>query len=86
MKEVLQKSFLLVALVAFMSHIGALMPAISYGKVMQDSQVIVSTKLKDVSQSDIERVIKEAEIALDSIPALLGIDGYKKDIKIKKFD
>ena len=83
MNEVLQKFFLLVAVVAFLSHVSALMPAISYGKVMQDSQVIVSTKLKDVSQSDIERVIKEAEIALDSIPAILGIDGYKKDIKIK---
>lgn len=81
--EVLKRSFLLTVMVVFLFHVSIIMPLISYGKPTQNSQIIISTKLENVTQDDIERVKKEAEIALDSIPALLGIERYKRDIKIK---
>ena len=85
MNEVIRKLLLLTAAISFSLSVGALIPANTNSKDTQDSRVIVSTKLKDVSQSDIERVKKEAEIALNSIPPILGVE-YKKDIKIKIVD
>jgi len=52
---------------------------------IQDSQIIISTELKDVSESDIERVRREAEKALKSIPPILGFE-YKKKIEIRIVD
>ena len=85
MNEVLRKLLLLIGVISLFSSVGALIPANADSKDTQDSRIIVSTKLKDVSQSDIERVKKEAEIALNSIPPILGVE-YKKDIKIKIVD
>ena len=85
MNEVIRKLLLLIAVISLSPSVGALIPANADSKDTQDSRIIVSTKLKDVSQSDIERVKKEAEIALNSIPPILGVE-YKKDIKIKIVD
>jgi hypothetical protein len=54
-------------------------------KDIQNSQIIISTELKDVSGADIERVRKEAEKALNSIPPILGFE-YKKKIQIEIVD
>jgi hypothetical protein len=54
-------------------------------KDIQDSQIIISTQLEGVSESDIERVRKEAEKALNFIPPILGFE-YKKRIKIEIVD
>jgi len=51
-------------------------------KDIQNSQIIIATQLTDVSGSDIERVRKEAEKALNSIPPILGFE-YKKKIQIE---
>lgn len=57
-------------------------PALADTEGSQDSQIVISTDLKDVSESDIERVKAEAEIGLKYIPPILGVE-YKKKIKIK---
>lgn len=49
------------------------------------AQIIVSTELKNISQSDIDGVKKEAWKALRFIPPILGID-YEKAIEIKIID
>jgi len=82
MSEVLKKLFLIAAALSLFIPGCATPPALADSKSLQDSQIIVSTELKDVSESDIERVRKEAQKALDSIPPLLGIE-YKKKIKIE---
>jgi hypothetical protein len=82
MNEVLKKLLLVITAVSLFFSASKVIPAISVGKEIQDSQIVISTKLKDVSESDIERVRREAEIALESIPPILGIE-YKKKIKIK---
>jgi hypothetical protein len=82
MNEVLKRLIFLLFVVVFFSTIISLVPAISFGKEANASQIIVSTKLKDVSQTDIERVRKEAEIALSTIPPILGIE-FNKKIKIR---
>jgi hypothetical protein len=85
MNEVLKKLLLVIAVISLFSSFGVLIPAIAGSKDVQDSQIKIYTKLKDVSESDIERVFKEAEIALNSIPPILGVE-YKKTIKIKIVD
>ena len=85
MNGVLKKLLLPVALISLLFLVNAIMPAIFDNNDMLDSQITVSTKLKDVSQSDIEGVKREAWKALNSIPPILGIQ-YKKITIIKIVD
>jgi hypothetical protein len=82
MHEVLKKFFLLIVLISFSSSTGVLIPVNAESKDIQRSQIKISAKLKYVSQSDIDRVRKEAEIALNSIPPILGVE-FNKKIKIR---
>jgi hypothetical protein len=52
---------------------------------IQDSQIIIATKLTDVAKSDTKRVRKEAEKALNIIPPTLGFK-YNDKIKIEIVD
>ena len=85
MNGVLKKLLLPVALISLLFLVNAIMPAFFDKNDMLDSQITVSTKLKDISQSDIEGVKREAWKALNSIPPILGIK-YKKTTKIKIVD
>ena len=85
MNGVIKKLLLLVAGIFLLFFVNAITSVIFDRNDMQDSQITVSTKLKDVSQSDIEGVKREAWKALNSIPPILGIE-YKKTIKIKIVD
>jgi hypothetical protein len=80
--EILQKLFFTIATVSLFLP-GYLPPsALADTDSIQDSQIIISTRLKDVSESDIARVRKEAVKGLESIPPVLGFE-YKKKIKIE---
>jgi len=85
MNGVLKKLFLPVALISLLFSANAIMSAIFDNNDILDSQITVSTKLKDVSQSDLEEVKREVWKALKSIPPILGI-AYKKIIKINIVD
>lgn len=54
-------------------------------ELFQDSRIIIATKIKDVSGSDIARVRKEAEKALTVIPLTLGFE-YNNQVKIEIVD
>ena len=82
MNEVLIKAFLPAAVVSFVISVFVLITPVAFGKAVYDSRINVTTKVKGVSQADIDRVIKEAEIALNSVPALLGLE-FNKGVKIK---
>lgn len=82
MNEVLHKLILIILIFSLFSSVDAFMPIKLAGNDKEKSQIQISTKLKDISQSDIERVRKEAEIALNSIPPILGIK-FNKKIKIR---
>jgi hypothetical protein len=83
--KVFQNLFLAIAAVSLIP-VGCLTaPAPADTKDIQNSQIVISTKLKDVSAYDTERVRKEAEKALNSIPPILGFE-YKKKIQIEIVD
>jgi hypothetical protein len=85
MNGVLKKLLLPVTAVSLFISVNDITSAITDSNYMLDPQITVSTKLKDVSQSDIESVKKEIRKALTSIPPILGIE-YKKNINIKIVD
>ena len=59
--------------------------ALASAKSLQDSQIVISTDLEEVSDSDIERVRREAEKGLKAIPPVLGFE-YSQKIEIKIVD
>jgi hypothetical protein len=85
MNGVHKKILLLVAGISLLVSVNDIMSAIIDSNYLLEPQITVSTKLNDVSQSDIESVKKETRKALTSIPPILGIE-YKKDIQIKIVD
>ena len=85
MNGVIKKLLLLVAGIFLLFFVNAITSVIFDRNDMPDSQITVSTKLNDVSQSEIESVKKETRKALNFIPPILGID-YKKKINIKIVD
>ena len=85
MNGVLKKIFPLVVFISLLFFVNAITSAIFDDNDMLDSQITVSTKLKDVSQSDIEGIKKEARKALNSIPPILGIE-YRKTTILKIVD
>ncbi|MFC1826850.1 hypothetical protein ACFLZQ_02840 [Thermodesulfobacteriota bacterium] len=85
MNGVIKKLLLLVAGIFLLFFVNAITSVIFDRNDMPDSQITVSTKLNDVSQSEIESVKKETRKALNFIPPILGID-YKKKIIIKIVD
>jgi len=85
MNGVLKKLLLPVTAISLLFFFNARASAIFDNNDNQESQITVTTKLNNVSQSDIEEVKKEIWKALSSIPPILGIE-YKKTIKIKIVD
>jgi hypothetical protein len=85
MNGVLKKLLLLVAVIFPLISLNDITSAIIDSSYMLDSQITISTKLNDVSPSDIESIKKETWKALTFIPPILGIE-YKKTIKIKIVD
>ena len=77
MNGVSKKLLLLVAIISLIFLIKDITAVIFDRNEIPDSQITVTTKLNDVSQSDIESVKKEVRNALNSIPPVLGIK-YKK--------
>lgn len=82
MSEVLNKFILIILIFSLFFSVDALMPIKLSSNDTQGSQIKISIKVKEISQSDIERVRKEAEIALNSIPPILDIK-FNKKIKIR---
>jgi hypothetical protein len=85
MNGVLKKLLLLVAIIFLLISVNDITSAIIDSNYMLDPQITVSTKLNNVSPSDIESIRKETWKALTSIPPILDIE-YKKIIKIKIVD
>ena len=85
MNGVLKKLLLLVAVIFLLISVNDITSAIIDSNYMLDPQITVSTKLNNVSPSDIESIRKETWKALTSIPPILDIE-YKKIIKIKIVD
>lgn len=80
------QKLLLLALTAFiLLFTRAITPFIFDSDEALDSQITVSTEIKDISPSDIEEIKKEVRVALNSIPQILGIK-YGKNTKIKIVD
>ena len=79
MNGVIKKLLLLVAGIFLLFFVNAITSVIFDRNDMPDSQITVSTKLNDVSQSEIESVKKETRKALNFIPPILGIDYKKKN-------
>ena len=80
MNGVIKKLILLVAGISLLFLMNAITSVIFARNDKLDSQIAVSTKLNDVSQSDIESVIKEVRKALNFIPPILGIEYKNKSI------
>ena len=80
-----KKILLLVAVISLLISVNEIMSANIDSNSLLDPQITVSTKLNDVSQSDIESVKKETRKALTYIPPILGIE-YKKNTQIKIVD
>jgi len=76
-----KKILLLVAVISLLISVSANIDS----NYLLDQQITVSTKLNDVSQSDIESVKKETRKALTYIQPILGIE-YKKNTQIKIVD
>ncbi len=85
MNKVFQMLLLLVVAISLLFLGKAILPVIIKSDNTLDTQIIVSTELKNISQADIDGVKKEAREALKSIPPILGIE-YKKAIEIKIVD
>jgi len=85
MNGVLKKSVLPVMAISVFFLVYAITHDILDRHDMPDSQITVSTELRDVSQTDIEEVKREVRKALNSIPPVLGIE-YRKITKIKIVD
>ena len=81
MNGTFQKLFLIVFLVTLCVAVSSIAPVNFASNLIPDSQITVSTTLKNVSQADIEEVKREARIALNSIPQILGVE-YRKNTKI----
>lgn len=81
MNGVHTKTFLLVAIISLLFSATDIKPALIESNYLFDPQITVSTKLNDVSQSDIASIKKEARKALTYIPPILGIE-YKKNIQV----
>lgn len=82
MNEVLQKLLLISLILPIFISVNAITPSISDSKEVQDSRIKIYSKLKDIPESEIERIKKEAIKALYAIPPVLDIE-YKKKIKIE---
>ena len=69
-----QKIILLVLLVSLCVAASSIIPVNLYSNHIPDSQITISTKLKNVSPADIEGIKREALTALHYIPAILEIE------------
>jgi hypothetical protein len=85
MNKAHQKIILLVAAVFLLILFRSLRPVIFDSDDEPDSQITVSTELKNISSADIEGIKKEVQVALNSIPQILGIK-YWENIKIEIVD
>jgi hypothetical protein len=85
MSGVLKKLLLPVAIVAFLFFVATVTSVIFYSDDSQESQIRVTTKLNDVSRSEIEDIKTQVRKALISIPPILGIE-YDKTTKIQIVD
>ena len=86
MNKSLQKLLLLIAVISLLLLI---IVAIIFSHFdnheMQDFQIVVTTKLENVTPADIEAVKKEVESAIRFIPQILGVE-YKKTVTINIVD
>jgi len=73
MNEILQKLLPAVAFVALFLPACAKVPTLIADKNGHDSQIVITTRLTDISAADIARVRKEAEKGLHTVSRLLGI-------------
>ena len=85
MNKYTQKLLLLFAAISLLFLARAITPTIIDKNGEIDSQIKISTELKNVSQAEIDGIKKEVLVALISIPQILGIE-YKKNTKIKIID
>ena len=81
MNGTFKKLFLIVLLVSLCVAVSSIAPVNFASNHIPDSQITVSTKLRNVSQADIEGVKREVRIAINSIPQILGVE-YRKNTKI----
>ena len=85
MNRAYQVLLLLAAAITLFLILKAITPVTFKNDTAFEAQVIVSTELKNISQTDIDDVKKEAWKTLKVIPPILGID-YKKAVEIKIVD
>jgi hypothetical protein len=85
MNKAHQKIILLVAAVSLLFLFRSLKPVIFDSDDQPDSQITVSTELNNISSVDIEGIKKEVQVALNSIPQILGIK-YWDNTKIEIVD
>ncbi len=85
MKKIYPVLLLLVATISLFLLLNALTLATLKSDNASETQIIVSTAIKKISQSEIDVVKKEVRKALKLIPPKLGIN-YKKSIEIKIVD
>jgi hypothetical protein len=85
MNEGFQKLFQIVLIVSVCVAVSSIAPANFNTNHTPGSKITISTTLQNVSQADIEGVKREARIALNSIPQIIGVE-YRKNTKIKIID
>jgi len=85
MNKFTQKLLLLFLAVSLLFLTRAIVPSIFDSDNAFGSQITVSTELQNISPAEIEEIKKEVQVALNSIPQILGIE-YRKDTKVKIVD
>jgi len=85
MNGVLKRFILLIVATFLLFSVDDLRSAVIDSNEIPDQQVTISTRLNDVSQSDIESIKRETWTALNNIPPILGIK-YNKNIQIEIVD